>query len=108
VKFTPEGGRIEFLVANEFECAVIQVRYTGRGIPTHFLPCIFDRFRQLETTSTRRHEGMGLGLSIVKHVVDLHGGSVIAESHGEGHGACFTVTLPIAMPSGEGELWAGA
>jgi PAS domain S-box-containing protein len=108
VKFTPSGGRIEFLVASEFDCAVIQVRDTGRGIPSHFLPYVFDRFRQLETTSTRRHEGMGLGLSIVKHVVDLHGGGVIAESEGEGRGACFTVTLPITAPAGDTGMWAGA
>jgi PAS domain S-box-containing protein len=95
VKFTPVGGRIEFLVTGEFNCAVIQVRDSGRGIPSHFLPYVFDRFRQLDTTSTRRHEGMGLGLSIVKHVVDLHGGGVIVESEGEGRGSCFTVTLPI-------------
>ena len=96
VKFTPAGGRIHFLVTSEFDCAVIQVRDSGRGIPSHFLPYVFDRFRQFDATSTRRHEGMGLGLSIVKHVVDLHGGSVIAESEGEGHGAAFTVTLPLA------------
>jgi PAS domain S-box-containing protein len=98
VKFTPEGGHIHFLVTTEFDCAVIQVTDTGCGIPAHFLPYVFERFRQLDTMSTRRHEGMGLGLSIVKHVVDLHGGSVIAESEGEGRGASFTVTLPMTPP----------
>jgi PAS domain S-box-containing protein len=98
VKFTPLGGRIEFNVTCEFDCAVIQVKDSGEGIPDHFLPHVFDRFRQLDMTSTRRHEGMGLGLSIVKHVVDLHGGSVVAESRGEGYGACFTVTIPVAAP----------
>jgi signal transduction histidine kinase len=96
VKFTPPGGRIEFLVTCESDCAVIQVTDSGEGIPDHFLPHVFERFRQLDMTSTRRHEGMGLGLSIVKHVVDLHGGSVVADSRGEGQGARFTVTIPIA------------
>jgi PAS domain S-box-containing protein len=98
VKFTPAGGRIEFLVTREFDSAVIQVSDSGEGIPAHFLPHVFERFRQLDMTSTRRHEGMGLGLAIVKHVVDLHGGSVVAESRGEGEGARFTVTIPMAPP----------
>ena len=101
VKFTPHGGRIEFNVTCEFDCAVIQVKDSGEGIPADFLPHVFERFRQLDMTSTRRHEGMGLGLSIVKHVVDLHGGSIVAESRGEGHGACFTVTIPVGAPDSE-------
>jgi PAS domain S-box-containing protein len=94
VKFTPDGGRIEFEIARRADAAMIRVRDSGEGIPRHFLPYVFERFRQLDMTSTRRHDGLGLGLAIVKHVVDLHGGTVTAESPGEGLGATFTVMLP--------------
>jgi PAS domain S-box-containing protein len=108
VKFTPEGGQIDFDVIRRGDSAMIQVRDTGEGIPTHFLPYVFERFRQLDMTSTRRHDGLGLGLSIVKHVVELHGGSVKAESPGVGRGATFTVILPDAqreqVPTGVTEL----
>ncbi len=95
VKFTPHDGRITFEVARRGDSAVIRVQDSGEGIPSHFLPYVFERFRQLDMTSTRRHDGLGLGLSIVKHVVELHGGDIVAESGGPGQGATFTVTLPI-------------
>jgi signal transduction histidine kinase len=95
VKFTPEGGRIDFAITRQGDHAMISLRDNGEGIPAHFLPYVFERFRQLDMTSTRRHQGMGLGLAIVKHVVDLHGGDVVAESGGEGRGATFTVMLPL-------------
>jgi signal transduction histidine kinase len=98
VKFTPEHGRIDFEIWRSGPAVTIQVRDSGEGIPVNFLPYVFERFRQLDMTSTRRHDGLGLGLSIVKHVVELHGGTVKAESPGEGKGATFTVQLPTTAP----------
>jgi CheY-like chemotaxis protein len=74
----------------------ISVSDTGAGIAPEFLPHVFDRFRQADQRTTRQHGGMGLGLSIVRHLVELHGGTVRAESPGEGHGSTFTVLLPVA------------
>ena len=94
VKFTPEGGRV-YVHARRAESSVfIEVRDTGEGIHPDFLPHVFERFRQAEGGSTRRHGGLGLGLSIVKHLVEMHGGTVHAASEGEGRGATFTVRLP--------------
>ena len=73
----------------------ISVRDTGKGIAAEFLPHVFDRFRQADASSTRRHGGLGLGLALVRHLVELHGGSVSADSPGEGQGATFTVNLPL-------------
>jgi CheY-like chemotaxis protein len=81
--------------------AQVQVSDSGVGIPVDFLPHVFERFRQWDSSSTRTHAGLGLGLAIVRHLVELHGGTVRAESAGEGQGATFTVTLPGA-PFGEG------
>jgi len=72
---------------------------TGQGIAPEFLPHVFDRFRQADGTSTRRHGGLGLGLAIVRHLVELHGGEVSVESAGEGRGATFSVRLPVAVPT---------
>jgi CheY-like chemotaxis protein len=77
------------------------VRDTGQGIPVEFLPYAFERFRQADSTSTRLHGGLGLGLAIVRHLVELHGGTVTAESEGAGKGALFTVRLPLRAVSGE-------
>ena len=81
--------------------AQIQVIDTGIGISSDFLPYIFDRFRQADSSSTRAHGGLGLGLAIVRHLVDLHGGTVDADSRGEEQGATFTVRLPLLLPSKE-------
>jgi PAS domain S-box-containing protein len=97
VKFTPTGGRVDVLLDRPSDAeARITVRDTGEGISPEFLPHVFDRFRQADGTSTRTHMGLGLGLAIVRHVVELHGGSVHAASEGHGKGATFSVTLPIA------------
>jgi signal transduction histidine kinase/heme-degrading monooxygenase HmoA len=96
VKFTPPGGSVELRARGDKERVVVAVTDTGQGIRPEFLPHVFERFAQEETgTSARRHGGLGLGLSIVRHLVEAHGGSVAAHSDGEGLGAAFTVTLPI-------------
>ena len=74
----------------------MSVADTGSGIDPKFLPYVFDRFRQADSTSTRSHGGLGIGLTIVRHIVELHGGTVHADSAGEGQGAVFTVVLPVA------------
>jgi signal transduction histidine kinase len=94
VKFTPAGGRVDVRLKPDGENVSIAVTDTGIGIEPAFLPYVFERFRQADSTSTRQHSGMGLGLAIVRHVVQLHGGSVSADSTGEGHGSVFTVSLP--------------
>jgi PAS domain S-box-containing protein len=95
VKFTPKGGRIRVRLKRTGSCIQFTVSDTGQGIGPDFLPRIFERFSQAESTSTRSHGGLGLGLAIVRHLVELHGGTVQAESPGEGRGATFIVTLPI-------------
>jgi signal transduction histidine kinase len=94
VKFTPEGGRVSVRTAAVGNQAEMTVTDTGPGIPPEFLPHVFDRFRQAENHMTRAHGGLGIGLSIVRHLVELHGGTVRAESEGEGRGATFRVRLP--------------
>ncbi|MEG4407554.1 chemotaxis protein CheB [Microcoleus sp. MON2_D5] len=95
IKFTPAGGKIEIALDYIDGMAQIQVSDTGKGIHPNFLPYVFDRFRQADSSFSRRESGLGLGLSIVRHLVELHGGTVNAESSGEGQGATFTVRLPI-------------
>jgi CheY-like chemotaxis protein/two-component sensor histidine kinase len=95
VKFTPEGGRVEVRLARAGGHAEIAVSDTGEGIAPDFLPHVFERFRQQDSSTTRRHGGLGLGLAIVRHLVELHGGRVRAESAGPGQGATFTVRLPL-------------
>jgi PAS domain S-box-containing protein len=100
VKFTPEHGRVEVRLERSGSSVQIRVSDTGRGIPKEFLPYVFDRFRQADQTATRSHGGLGLGLSVVRHLVELHGGTVKAESGGEGQGATLTVNLPLeALPT---------
>jgi signal transduction histidine kinase len=94
VKFTPEGGRVQVRLERIGPEVHIVVRDTGSGIRKEFLPYVFDRFRQDDTTEARRHGGLGLGLAIVRHLVALHNGSIRAESPGEAQGATFTVSLP--------------
>jgi signal transduction histidine kinase/ActR/RegA family two-component response regulator len=95
-KFTPEGGRIDVILRADRVRATITVADTGVGISSEFLPYVFDRFRQAEQGFTRSHGGLGLGLAIVKHLVEMHGGDVIATSGGPGKGATFEVRLPLA------------
>jgi CheY-like chemotaxis protein len=95
VKYTPPGGEISLALARQNGNAEIVVRDTGMGISHEFLPHVFDRFRQADQKTSRQHGGMGLGLAIVRHLVEMHGGSVRAASEGEGKGATFTVMLPI-------------
>jgi signal transduction histidine kinase len=94
VKFTPPGGRVALRVREVPDAVEFQVADSGMGIPADFLPRMFDRFSQSETTGETRKKGLGLGLSIVKHIVELHDGSATAQSAGEGQGATFTVRLP--------------
>jgi PAS domain S-box-containing protein len=98
VKFTPSGGRVEVLVQRVDEQVEITVRDSGQGIPSAALPFIFDRFRQADSSSTRATTGLGIGLALVRHLVELHGGTVDAHSDGEGKGATFHVRLPITAP----------
>lgn len=94
LKFTPKGGRIEVELHAEGGDAALRVTDTGIGIPADFLPFVFDRFRQADSSMSRRHSGLGLGMAIVRHLVELHGGTVSAESEGEGKGATFRLRLP--------------
>ena len=95
VKFTPKNGKIQVTVQRIDSHVEIVVTDSGVGISKEFLPYVFDRFRQADASTTRIHGGLGLGLSIVRQLVDLHGGSVSVESEGEGKGATFTITLPF-------------
>jgi len=95
IKFTPEHGRVEVSLEYDDSEIRLRVRDTGEGIDKQLLPHIFEPFVQADTTTTRRHGGLGLGLTIVHQLVQLHGGTIQAESHGEGQGAVFTVRLPI-------------
>lgn len=95
IKFTPSGGRIDVRLNYTDDHAQIQIRDTGIGISADFIPHIFERFRQADGSKTRSNPGLGLGLSIVRHLVELHGGKIEAESPGVGQGATFTVTLPL-------------
>jgi PAS domain S-box-containing protein len=96
VKFTPRGGRVEVHAERTATHVELRVSDTGEGIASDFLPHVFDRFRQADASSARRHGGLGLGLSIVKQLVELHGGSVAVASEGKARGTTFTVCLPVA------------
>jgi PAS domain S-box-containing protein len=97
VKFTPSGGRIDVVMERVNSHVEVSVEDSGSGIKPEFLAFVFDRFRQADSSTTRRHGGLGLGLSIVKHLVELHGGSVRVKSAGEGKGSTFIVALPISV-----------
>ncbi len=109
VKFTPKGGRVSVTLSRDQSTMQIQVSDNGQGISTELLPRVFDRFRQADSSTRRRFAGLGLGLSIVKYIVEAHGGTVEADSAGEGKGSTFTVRLPIRAvrigedPGGGGE-----
>jgi hypothetical protein len=96
VKFTPSGGRVQVHLQRAPSRVEIVVTDSGEGIAPEVLPVIFERFRQADSSITRSYGGLGLGLAIARHLVELHGGGVRAESAGEGKGSCFTVTLPLA------------
>jgi PAS domain S-box-containing protein len=101
VKFTPEGGQVKVRLERNDTYVQIIVSDTGQGIGKEFLPHVFDRFRQLDSSTTRRHGGLGLGLAIVRQLVELHGGTVSVESAGEGKGSTFTVKLPLLQKNPE-------
>jgi PAS domain S-box-containing protein len=97
VKFTPKGGRVQVRLSRVNSSVEITVSDTGSGISAEFLPYVFERFRQADHTTTRRHGGLGLGMAITKHLVELHGGTIRAESLGEGQGATFVLRLPVMI-----------
>ena len=101
IKFTPEGGTVRLRLHRAGPHVEIEVTDSGDGIRPEFLPHVFERFRQADTGSRRRYGGLGLGLAIVRHIVELHGGTVTAESDGEGHGSTFRVRLPVAVAESE-------
>jgi CheY-like chemotaxis protein len=112
VKFTPRGGEITIRAEHTTAHAQITVSDTGQGIRAEFLPHIFERFKQADSSITRQYSGLGLGLAIAQHLIKQHGGTIDAYSEGEGRGARFTVNLPIlerapfdrkALPSGNGD-----
>jgi signal transduction histidine kinase len=97
IKFTPKGGRVQVILSCIHSHVEIAVSDTGQGIRKEFLPYVFDRFRQGESSTMRSYGGLGLGLAIVRHLTELHGGTVTARSEGEGLGATFTIRLPLAI-----------
>jgi CheY-like chemotaxis protein len=101
VKFTPPGGRVDVRLHRAGGRMELEVRDTGIGIDAQFLPFVFDRFRQGAVCAGRRQSGLGLGMSIAKHLVELHGGTIAAESRGPGTGALFRISLPLSRASGE-------
>jgi signal transduction histidine kinase/CheY-like chemotaxis protein len=100
IKFTPKGGRVDIKLRESDGQVELSVSDNGQGIKPEFLPFVFDRFRQADASTTRRHGGLGLGLSIVKSLVELHGGSVDVQSPGDGQGSTFLVRLPIVPVQG--------
>jgi PAS domain S-box-containing protein len=98
-KFTPSGGKVEISVGQTAAHVQIQVKDSGPGIDSTFLPHVFERFRQADGSTTRTHGGLGLGLAIVRHLVELHGGTIAVENREDESGAIFTIRLPL--PSGE-------
>jgi len=106
IRFTPSGGHVRVTAEREGASLTVRVEDTGAGIPAEHLPHIFERFRQVDSSTTRAHGGLGLGLAIVRHLIEAHGGSVEARSEGHGKGAAFTLTLPVRsvdVASGEAE-----
>jgi PAS domain S-box-containing protein len=103
IKFTPKGGKVEVLLERVNSHVEITVNDNGQGIKPDFLPHVFDRFRQADASTTRQHGGLGIGLAIVKHLVELHGGTVRVKSGGEGRGATFSVDIPVAAAKYHGE-----
>jgi signal transduction histidine kinase/CheY-like chemotaxis protein len=106
VKFTPRGGRVQITLERADSHAEITVRDTGKGISKEFLPYVFERFLQADSSSTRQYGGLGLGLAIVRHLTELNGGTVTASSPGENQGATFVVRLPLAIIHEKESVWA--
>src|SRR4029078_7018022 len=96
VKFTPSGGRIDVRCAYEDEAILIAVQVSGVGIPSEFLPYVFDRFRQADSRAVRRHGGLGLGLAIARHLIEQHDGDIHATSDGPGLGTTVHIRLPTS------------
>jgi signal transduction histidine kinase len=96
IKFTPAGGHIDVSVLGTGDHIQVKIADSGTGIAPEFLPHVFDRFRQADGSTTRKHGGLGLGLAIVRHLVEMHGGSVMVESAGENQGTTFSVNLPVS------------
>jgi CheY-like chemotaxis protein len=103
IKFTPKAGQVQVLLQRVNSHIELRVADTGIGIPANFLPLVFDRFSQRDSSTTRSHGGLGLGLAISRQLVELHGGSIRAASPGEGGGSTFTVELPISIMQAEEE-----
>jgi signal transduction histidine kinase/ActR/RegA family two-component response regulator len=104
IKFTPQQGKVRVSLERVGSQVEVRVSDTGQGIEPDLLPFVFDRFRQGDASTQRRHGGIGLGLSLVKHLVEMHGGSVVAQSAGADQGSTFVVSLPLQIaPSGEGD-----
>jgi len=99
IKFTPRSGKVTIALRCDEDSADVSVIDTGEGIPSDVLPYVFDRFRQGGTSTTKRHGGLGLGLAIARHFIELHGGNIVAESRGEGQGATFRLRLPLVRAS---------
>jgi CheY-like chemotaxis protein len=108
IKFTPKGGRVQVSLSRVNSHVEVCVADNGQGIAPEFLPHVFERFRQADASTTRKHGGLGLGLSIVKSLVELHGGSVRAGSPGEGAGATFCIDLPVMVVGVPGPEATGA
>jgi len=100
VKFTPKDGHVDVSVTRDGETVAIAVTDTGAGIQPEFLPYVFERFRQGDARFTREHGGLGLGLAIARHLVEMHGGTISASSEGTGRGASFQVRMPLAPQAG--------
>jgi CheY-like chemotaxis protein len=111
IKFTPSGGRVDVRLKTGAGTAELTVSDTGEGIPPEFLSAIFERFRQADGSISRRHGGLGLGLSIARQIIEMHGGTITAHSDGVGLGARFRVTLPLAHLAEpivlDGDPWTG-
>jgi signal transduction histidine kinase len=101
LKFTPSGGSVEIVVSANPHWVEVQVADTGVGIEPEFLPHVFERFRQGEPSASRTHDGVGLGLSIAKQLVEAHGGTIAVLSEGRGRGTTFVVRLPAAVRQSE-------
>ena len=110
VRFTPAGGRVMVSIARTDGFDTLRVRDTGAGIEPQFVPYVFEPFRQADAASTRAHGGLGIGLTIVRRLTEMHGGTVAVASDGPGLGATFTVTLPVrdTRDAGRGAGGAGA